>query len=309
VTLKIKYIKSTITESGNIIGNFVLTNLNTGQGLTIGNALRRVLLSNIEGTTITAIKIPNTSHEFTTIPGIREDILEILLNLKQIIFKTKIKHKISGKLYAEGPGIITANCLQFNNNVEIINPNQYIGTIISTQKIEFDIILESGTGYQLEDQNQQKYKNFLKIDAVFMPVINVNFKVNNKYLRYNDTKESLFLDITTNGSLTPEEALMKAAKELTKWFLDLSNEKIFKIENKKLIKPIFDKELISLEDLNLSIRTYNCLKRSKIDTLNELLEYSQEELKKIKNFGKKSADEIYQVLKNTYNINIPSLKY
>ena len=183
-----------------------------------------------KATTITAIKIPNTSHQFNTIPGIREDILEILLNLKQIIFKTKIKDKISGKLYAEGPGIITANCLQFNNSVEIINPNQYIGTITSNQKIEFDIILESGTGYQLEDQNQQKYKNFLKIDAVFMPVINVNFKVNNKYLRYNDTKESLFLDITTNGSLTPEEALSEAAKELIKWFLDLSNEKIIKLE-------------------------------------------------------------------------------
>lgn len=307
--LKIKYIKSSIKESGNIIGHFILTNLNTGQGLTIGNALRRVLLSNIEGTAITAIKIPNTSHEFSTIPGIREDILEILLNLKQIVLKTTIKNKISGKIYAQGPGIITGSCLKFDDNVEIVNPNQYIGTITTNQKIEFDILVEPGIGYHFGNQAEQKYKNFLNIDAIFMPVVNVNFKINNVYLSYNKTEESLALDITTNGSLTPEKALSKAAQQLMEWFGDLTNEENLKPENKNVAKQISDLKSIRIEELNLSVRAYNCLKRSGIQSVSDLLQYSKEDFNEIKSFGKKSADEIFQVLKKKYNIILPSLKY
>lgn len=307
--LKIKYIKSSIKESGTIIGHFILTNLNPGQGLTIGNALRRVLLSNIEGTAITALKIPNTSHEFSTIPGIREDILEILLNLKQIVLKTTIKNKISGKIYAQGPGIITASCLKFDDNVEIINPNQYIGTITTNQKIEFDILVEPGIGYHFGNQAEQKYKNFLNIDAIFMPVVNVNFKVNNVYLSYNKTEESLALDITTNGSITPEKALSNAAKQLREWFGDLTNEENLKPENKNVAKQISDLKSIRIEELNLSVRAYNCLKRSGIRSVSDLLQYSKEDFNEIKSFGKKSADEIFQVLKKKYNIIIPSLKY
>ena len=176
--LKFKYVKSIVEESGHLTGHFILTNLTPGQGLTLGNALRRVLLANLEGNAITAIRIPNASHEFSLIPGIREDILEILLNLKQIILKTKYTDKISGKIIAKGPGIITANCLKFDNEVEIINPNQYIAAISTAQNIEFDIIAERGVGYQLADQTEQKAKDFLQIDAVFMPVVKVNYKIN-----------------------------------------------------------------------------------------------------------------------------------
>nr|YP_009684626.1 RNA polymerase alpha subunit [Pseudopedinella elastica]QDR24712.1 RNA polymerase alpha subunit [Pseudopedinella elastica] len=285
-----------------------MTNLTPGQGLTLGNALRRVLLANLEGNAITAIRIPNASHEFSLIPGIREDILEILLNLKQIILKTKYTDKISGKIIAKGPGIITANCLKFDNEVEIINPNQYIAAISTAQNIEFDIIAERGVGYQLADQTEQKAKDFLQIDAVFMPVVKVNYKINNIYVSHNKTNESLLLEITTNGSITPEKAVSEAAKKLMIWFSSLTNEENLKPEQIDIQQTIPQPEVILIEELQLPVRAYNCLKRAGINSVDELIQYSQEEIKEIKNFGKKSADEVFQALKKKFNIILPSLK-
>jgi DNA-directed RNA polymerase subunit alpha len=304
-----KYIKSSIKESGNIVGHFILTKLNTGQGLTIGNALRRVLLSNIEGTAITALRIPNASHEFSTIPGIREDILEIVLNLKQVVLKTQIKNKISGKIYAQGPGILTASCIQFDDNVEIINPNQYIGTLTMNQKVEFDILLDCGVGYNFGEQVEQRYNNFFNIDAIFMPVINVNFKINSVYLSYNKTAESLALEITTNGSITPEKALREASQQLSNWFGLLINEEPLNAANRSAANKISDVKLMSIDELNLSNRAYNCLKHSGIRNVSDLFKYSREEFKGMKSFGKKSANEIFNVFKKQYRIIIPSLNY
>lgn len=306
--LKFKYVKSIVEESGHLTGHFILTNLTPGQGLTLGNALRRVLLANLEGNAITAIRIPNASHEFSLIPGIREDILEILLNLKQIILKTKYTDKISGKIIAKGPGIITANCLKFDNEVEIINPNQYIAAISTAQNIEFDIIAERGVGYQLADQTEQKAKDFLQIDAVFMPVVKVNYKINNIYVSHNKTNESLLLEITTNGSITPEKAVSEAAKKLMIWFSSLTNEENLKPEQIDIQQTIPQPEVILIEELQLPVRAYNCLKRAGINSVDELIQYSQEEIKEIKNFGKKSADEVFQALKKKFNIILPSLK-
>lgn len=307
--LKFKYIKSNVEESGNIVGHFILTNLLSGQGLTIGNALRRVLLSNLEGTAITAIKIPGASHEFSTISGIREDILEILLNLKQIILKTNEKKQISGKINLRGPGIITASSIFFDSSVLVVNPNHYVATIIDSTNIEFDLIVEQGIGYQCADQLEQKYPNFLNIDAVFMPVINTNYKINNVYISYNETVECLELEITTNGSITPEYALNQAAQKLASWFSILTSEENIKTECSSLkLEETSQRERILIEELQLPIRAYNCLKRAGINSLDELITYSQEEINEIKNFGKKSADELFQALKNKYNIILPSLK-
>jgi DNA-directed RNA polymerase subunit alpha len=226
VELKFKYIKSSIEESGHSVGHFLMSNLSPGQGLTIGNALRRVLLSNIEGIAITAIRIPGASHEFSTIPGMREDILELLLNLKQVILKSETKDLISGKIRLEGPGIITANSIKFDSEVKIINPNQYIATIATNTKIDLDIIAEQGIGYRFGDQSEQHYRDFLNIDAIFMPVLKVNYSINNVYLSYNKTTESLILEITTNGSITPEKALSEAAQNLMLWFSTLTQKKI-----------------------------------------------------------------------------------
>ncbi len=307
--LNFKYIKSKIEESGNITGQFVMSNLLPGQGLTIGNALRRVLLANMEGTAITAIRIPGAFHEFSTIPGIREDILEIILNLKQIILKTSEKKQLSGKINVKGPGIITGNSIKFESDVKIINPNQYIATISNKTRVEFELIAEQGTGYHLADQLEQKYENLLTIDAIFMPVINVNYKINNIYISYNKTIEALDLEITTNGSITPEKALNDAAETLMIWFRSLTNERILKEEeliSKTEISP--PREDILIEELQLPIRAYNCLKRAGINSIDQLLNYSQEEIKEIKNFGGKSATELFQALRTKFNIILPLVK-
>lgn len=306
--LKFKYIKSSIEESGHFVGHFLMSNLSPGQGLTIGNALRRVLLSNIEGIAITAIRIPGASHEFSTIPGMREDILELLLNLKQVILKSETKDLISGKIRLEGPGIITANSIKFDSEVKIINPNQYIATIATNTKIDLDIIAEQGIGYRFGDQSEQHYRDFLNIDAIFMPVLKVNYSINNVYLSYNKTTESLILEITTNGSITPEKALSEAAQNLMLWFSTLTQEKDLTLENSKIQKSPLPPEIILIEELQLPVRAYNCLKRSGINSVDELLKYSQEDIKEIKNFGKKSAEEVFQALKIKFNIVLPSLK-
>jgi DNA-directed RNA polymerase subunit alpha len=308
VELKFKYVKSIVEESGHLTGHFIMTNLTIGQGLTLGNALRRVLLANLEGSAITAIRIPNASHEFSLIPGVREDILEILLNLKQIVLKTECEEKISGKIIAKGPGIITANCLKFDKKVEIINPNQYIAAISTTQNIEFDILVKKGVGYQLADQTEQKAKDFLQIDAIFMPIVKVNYKISNVYVSHNKTTESLLLEITTNGSITPEKAVSEAAKKLMLWFSNLTNEENLKPEQITFQQPIPQPEVILIEELQLPVRAYNCLKRAGINSVDELVQYSEEEIKEIKNFGKKSADEVFQALKKKFNIILPSLK-
>jgi DNA-directed RNA polymerase subunit alpha len=308
VELKFKYIKSSIEESGHFVGHFLMSNLSPGQGLTIGNALRRVLLSNIEGIAITAIRIPGASHEFSTIPGMREDILELLLNLKQVILKSETKDLISGKIRLEGPGIITANSIKFDSEVKIINPNQYIATIATNTKIDLDIIAEQGIGYRFGDQSEQHYRDFLNIDAIFMPVLKVNYSINNVYLSYNKTTESLILEITTNGSITPEKALSEAAQNLMLWFSTLTQEKDLTLENSKIQKSPLPPEIILIEELQLPVRAYNCLKRSGINSVDELLKYSQEDIKEIKNFGKKSAEEVFQALKIKFNIVLPSLK-
>ena len=302
-----KYVKSSVEESGNLVGHFIMTNLTPGQGLTIGNALRRVLLSNLEGTAITGVRIPGVSHEFSTIPNIREDILEILLNLKQVILSTTERNLISGKIRAQGPGIITANCINFDSNVKIVNPNQYIATVSAKKLIEFDIIANCDVGYQFGEERRNEKSDFLNIDAVFMPVIKVNYKIHQIYISYNETMESLVFEITTNGSLTPEKALSKAAQKLMKWFSLLTNEKDLKPEHLKQ-QQLSQPEIILIEELQLPVRAYNCLKRSGINSVDELLKYSQEDIKEIKNFGKKSADEVFQALKNKFNIILPFLK-
>jgi DNA-directed RNA polymerase subunit alpha len=307
--LKFKSIKSTINESGTITGSFLMSNLLIGQGLTIANALRRVLLSNLEGTAITGIKIPNIVHEFSVIPGIREDILEIILNLKQIVLKTDETKKIFGKIKVKGPGIITASCLNFDNKVTVINPNQYIATVSQKINIDLEIIAETGIGYSHNDSTEQNFSDFISIDGVFMPVINVNYKINNIYISYNKTFEVIEFEITTNGSITPEEALNKASQKLIMWFSNFTNEKFFEPEVSQPEINIEKNETILIEELELPIRAYNCLKRAGINSINELTQYSEEEISEIKNFGKKSAVEVFQALKNKFNITLSSSKF
>ena len=306
--LKFQYTKSCIEESGNLTGHFLMPTNEPSQGLTVGNALRRVLLSSLEGTALTGINIPNAHHEFSTIEGIREDILEILLNLKQIILKSPSSETLTGRLKINGPGVITAACLEFDQPVEVINPTHYIATVHSNLNTTYEVRAEKGSGYTFADQTKKKYEDFLNIDAVFMPVLKVNYTIKKVYVGYNQTIDSLVLEITTNGSLTPEEALSQGAKRLANWFGMLTTVDEFEQEKPKEIEPIVETETILIEELQLPVRAYNCLKRSGINSIDDLKQYSQEEIKEIKNFGKKSAQDVFQALKDKYDIILPSVK-
>nr|YP_010938200.1 RNA polymerase subunit alpha [Meringosphaera mediterranea]WLD05713.1 RNA polymerase subunit alpha [Meringosphaera mediterranea]WLD05877.1 RNA polymerase subunit alpha [Meringosphaera mediterranea]WLD06097.1 RNA polymerase subunit alpha [Meringosphaera mediterranea] len=306
--LKFQYTKSCVEESGNLTGHFLMPTTEPSQGLTVGNALRRVLLSNLEGTALTGINIPNAHHEFSTIEGVREDILEILLNLKQIILKSSSPETLTGRLKINGPGVITAAAIEFDQPVEILNPTHYIATVHEDLNASYELRAERGSGYIFADQMTKKYENFLNIDAVFMPVVKVNYTIKKIYVGYNQTVDSLVLEITTNGSITPEEALSQGAKKLTDWFGMLTTVEEVEQEVPKQIEPVVEPETILIEELQLPVRAYNCLKRSGINSIDDLKQYSQEEIKEIKNFGKKSAQDVFQALKDKYDIVLPSLK-
>jgi DNA-directed RNA polymerase subunit alpha len=307
--LNFQYFKSSVEESGKLTGHFLLQSLEAGQGLTIGNALRRVLLSNLEGTAITGIKIPGIAHEFSTIPNVREDVLEIFLNLKQIVLKSEKQTPIFGTVTIEGPGVITASSIKFDDeDIEIVNPNQYIASFSGEDTLTFDIKVEKGIGYQFAEQaNSNDNIDFLSIDAVFMPVLKVNYKINNVYLGYSKTTESLILEITTNGSVSPEKALSEAAQKLMTWFSFLTSEQNLAPQKEVEVEPIAQNDVILIEELQLPVRAYNCLKRAGINSVDDLVNYSQEEIREIKNFGKKSAQEVFQALKDKFDIVLPSL--
>jgi DNA-directed RNA polymerase subunit alpha len=309
--LKFQYFKSCVEESGNLTGYFLLQNLESGQGLTFGNTLRRVMLSNIEGTAITGIKIPGIVHEFSTIPNVREDLLEIFLNIKQIVLSGKKETPSFGYVSVQGPGVITANSIKFDDDdIKVINPNQYIATLSGNDVLDFTLQVKTSTGYQFAEQEKNLDNlDFLAIDAVFMPVVRVNFRIKNVYTGYSKTTESLILEITTNGSISPEKALSEAAQKLRDWFSLLTNEENLISQEKIEVKSITPNEIILIEELQLPVRAYNCLKRAGINSVDDLVNYSPEEIREIKNFGKKSAQEVFQALKDKFGIILPSLNY
>jgi DNA-directed RNA polymerase subunit alpha len=305
--LYIKCLKSEKIESGSMYGQFLINSLLPGQGITIGNLLRRVLLSDLGGTTITAVRIAGVRDEFSIIPGVREDILEILLNLKGIVFKSTTTDLSFGRLKIKGPAVISANSIQLPSNLEIVNPNHYIATISTSNILEIEFKFEHGTGYKLAGQTFcDKSEDFLQIDAIFMPIQKVDFKIENVYDNSNCITERLFLDIWTNGSISPEEAVSSASKFIIELFNSIMENKFIKendkLENNPVINPINPHINIAIEELQLSVRAYNCLKRAQINTIGDLLEYSPEKLQELKNFGRKSADEVFTTLKNKLGI-------
>ena len=305
--ISIKCLKSEQIESGACHGQFVINFLKTGQGITVGNQLRRVLLSDLGGTAIAAVRITGIKHEFSTIPGVREDILEILLNLKGIVFKSTTKEVQFGRLKVQGPTIITADLIQLPSGIEIVNPNHYIATISTSNIFEIEIKFEYSTGYRLASQTfSNEEENYLQLDTIFMPVQKVDFKIENVYGKTNNINERLLLDIWTNGSISPKEALESAAQIIIDLFALLLNNKANKEVNQldSKLQPISIEPYtnIAIEELQLSVRAYNCLKKAKINTVGDLLQYSPEKLQELKNFGRKSADEVFSTLKNKLGI-------
>tara|TARA_Y100000385_G_C13107116_1_gene648825 strand:+ start:1964 stop:2884 length:921 start_codon:yes stop_codon:yes gene_type:complete len=300
-------LKSEKIESGSMYGQFLIDSLNSGQGITIGNLLRRVLLGDLQGTAITGVRIAGVKDEFSLIPGVREDILEILLNLKGIVLKSGISTRQFGRLRVNGPTVITASSIQLPSEIKAINPNHYIATISSSDLLEMEFKIESGTKYRLANELfSDKFEDFIETDAIFMPVQKVDFKVENVYDRLGNIKERLFIDIWTNGSILPEQAISLGSKIIVELFNSIDEQKIKKeketIKEKKNVKFIDPYTHIAIEELQLSVRPYNCLKRAQINTIGDLLKYSPEKLLELKNFGRKSADEVFATLKNRLGI-------
>ena len=305
--LYIKCLKSEKIESGSMYGQFLINSLQSGQGITVGNLLRRVLLNDLGGTAITGIRIAGVRDEFSLIVGVREDILEILLNLKGIIFTNATNNISFGRLKIKGPAVVTANSIQLPSNIDIVNPNHYIATISSSNFLEIEFKFEHGIGYKLATQTfSDESEDFLETDAIFIPVQKVDFKIENVYNDSNTITERLFIDIWTNGSISPEEAISSASKfaiELLDSIMENKfPQKLDKSESTNNLTSINPHINIAIEELQLSVRAYNCLKRAQIHTIGDLLEYSPEKLQELKNFGRKSADEVFTTLKNKLGI-------
>jgi DNA-directed RNA polymerase subunit alpha len=305
--LSIKCLKSEKIESGACHGQFLINSLRPGQGITIGNQLRRVLLNDLGGVAISAARIAGVSHEFSTIPGVREDILEILLNLKEIVLKSKTQSPQFGRLKIQGPTVVTADLIQLPPTIEIINPNQYIMTISTSNILEIEFKFEYGTGYKLASQTfLEENENYLQLDAIFMPVQKVDFKIENVYDNVNSISERLFIDVWTNGSISPVEAIKEAGQITIDLFTSLIENKDTNPQSEFQSKiPSISIEPytnIAIEELQLSVRAYNCLKKAQINTVGDLLQYSPERLQELKNFGRKSADEVFSTLKNKLGI-------
>lgn len=310
--LCMKCLTSKKKDSGAIYGQFLLDSLSPGQGITIGNVLRRVLLGDLGGTAITAVRIAGTTHEFSTIEGVREDILEIILNLKGLVLKNLDnydKNANFGRLKIQGPTIITANSIELPPGLELVNPNHYIATISTSNILEMEFKFEYGQGYKLLDNtNNEKSLDFLQIDAIFMPIQKVDFKIENLYDINNKNQERLLLDVWTNGSITPKDAIFKSSEliiHIFKGLIENKNNVETSLLNHEISSISSDTHInISIEELQLSVRAYNCLKRAQINSVSDLLKYSPEKLQEIKNFGQKSAEEVYAALKNKLGITL-----
>ena len=305
----IKCLNSEKIQSGACHGQFVVNALKPGQGITIGNQLRRVLLGDLGGMAISAVRIAGVTHEFSTIPGVREDILEILLNLKGIVLKSKTTKSQFGRLKLQGPNVVTADSIQLPDNLQIINPNHYIATLSTSSILDIEFKFEYGTGYKLASQTfLEEDENYLQLDTIFMPVQKVDFKIENVYDSSNEITERLFLDIWTNGSILPTEALESASQIIIDLFASLIHNKDKTENNREDVKSdsisIEPYNNIAIEELQLSVRAYNCLKKAKINTVGDLLQYSPEKLQELKNFGRKSADEVFSTLKNKLGISL-----
>lgn len=288
---------------------FVIEPLERGQGITLGNALRRVLLSNLEGSAVTAVRIAGVNHEFATIPGVREDVLDILLNMKKIVLKSYSSQPQIGRLLAQGPATVTADQFDLPSEVELVDPSQYIATLSAGSTLEMEFRIERGKGYRTVDRARDETTalDFLQIDSLFMPVRKVNYTVEDARVGSSAERDRLIMEIWTNGSLTPQEALSQAANILVDLFNPLK-EITFEPSDDDDSDEENPANQIPIEELQLSVRAYNCLKRAQINSVADLLDYSQEDLLEIKNFGQKSAEEVVEALQQRLGITLPQEK-
>jgi DNA-directed RNA polymerase subunit alpha len=301
--------KVIMLEADNRNGKFEFRPLEPGYGITVGNALRRILLSSLEGYAITTVKIEGVDHEFSTITGVMEDVTEIILNLKQVRFKRTIEdadhEKVTVKL--NGQDVFKAGHLKSSlTGFEVLNPDLVIFRMEPDVKLQMEITVSKGRGYVPAEENEPADSEFglIAIDAIFTPIRNVKYSVENYRVEQKTDYEKLLLEIETDGSIQPKDALKEAAKILIYHFMLFSDEKITLDSDDKLANEEFDEEVLhmrqllktKLVDLDLSVRALNCLKAAEVETLGDLVKFNKNDLLKFRNFGKKSLTELDELL-------------
>lgn len=285
-------------------GKFTAEPLERGFGTTLGNALRRVLLSSLEGSAITSVKINGVLHEFSSIAGVVEDTTDLILNLKEVRLKLHTDKAKSLMIKAKGPGEVTAKDIETDAEVEILNPDLHIATLDKNGKLELEMKARRGRGYVSSDKNKEPGQpiGVVPIDAIFSPIRKVNFKVENARVGQETDYDKLLLEVWTDGSIRPDDAVAHAAKLLKDHlsiFIHLpeeEEEEVTAVEEAKKA-PAFNENLLrSVSELELSVRAANCLKNAGIETIAELVQKTESEMLKTKNFGRKSLNEIKEIL-------------
>lgn len=282
-------------------GKFVIRPLEKGYGVTIGNSLRRILLSSMMGSAVSAVRFEGVLHEFSTIPEVMEDVTDIILNLKQVRFKQHDSEQKTVRIQKEGPCTITAGDIQLVDGLEVLNPDQHICTVGANGKIDAEIIVSFGRGYVPAEAHAKSFPvGFIPVDSLFSPIKRVNYNVSNARVGQRTDYDALTLEVWTDGSIKPEEALSlssKIMKEQLQVFINF-DESIEPDENQETTSsPKLNENLFrSVDDLELSVRSANCLKNANIRYIGELVSRSEAEMLKTKNFGRKSLNEIKELL-------------
>ena len=303
--------KVIMLESTDRFGKFEFRPLEPGYGITIGNPLRRILLSSLEGFAITGIKIQGVDHEFATIPGVIEDVTEIILNLKQVRLKRKVEDVENEKLTVtvSGQETFTAGDMnQFLKGFEVLNPELVICNMDTSTSLDMELTIQKGRGYVPASENMPADAEIgvIPIDAIYTPIKNVKYEIENSRVEGKPDYERLVFDIETDGSINPTDALKEAAKILIHHFMLFSDEKITLETEDKYGNEEFDEEVLhmrqllktKLVDMDLSVRALNCLKSAEVETLGELVQFNKNDLLKFRNFGKKSLTELEALLEN-----------
>ncbi|PKP08071.1 MAG: DNA-directed RNA polymerase subunit alpha [Bacteroidetes bacterium HGW-Bacteroidetes-4] len=316
--------KVIMLEADDHSGKFEFRPLEPGYGNTVGNALRRILLSSLEGFAITTVKIEGVEHEFSTIPGVMEDVTEIVLSLKQIRFKQQIEdmdHEKVSITISDQEVFTAGDISRFITGFEVLNPDLVICKLESSVKLQMEITINKGRGYVPAEENMPVDAEFgvIAIDAIHTPIRNVKYAVENYRVEQKTDYEKLILDIQTDGSIHPKDALKEAAKILIYHFMLFSDEKITLDSDEKYQAEEFDEEVLhmrqllktKLVDMDLSVRALNCLKAADVDTLGDLCTYNKNDLLKFRNFGKKSLTELEDLLDSmslTFGMDISKYK-
>ena len=287
-------------------GKFELEPLERGFGTTLGNALRRIMLSSMPGSAIVAVKIEGVMHEFQTIDGIVEDVTTIVLNLKNVVLKNNSQELKKLKLFSDKEGVVTAGDIETDSDVEIINKDQVIATIAKGGKLNMEILVANGRGYVPSNENKKYLENqslgFIAIDAIYSPIERVSYEVESARIGQDANYDKLIMEISTKGSIRPEEAMALAARimiEHLNIITDLNEiADVTGIMNAKQEDTKLKKLETSIDDLDFSVRAYNCLKRAGVNTLGDLTAKSELEMMKVRNLGKKSLKEVIDKVKD-----------